>query len=41
VEAVFDGFGWVMGLACVGMMALMCVPMVIGMFKKSKDRDDA
>ena len=38
---MFDGFGRLMGLACVGMMALMCVPMVIGMFRKSKYRDEA
>ena len=38
---MFDGLEWLLGLACVAMMAVVCVPMVIGMFKKSKDRHDA
>jgi hypothetical protein len=37
---MFEGAAVLMGVACVAMMVLMCVPMVIGMFKKSKDRDE-
>ena len=36
---MLEGAGIVMGLVCVGMMAVFCIPMVVRMLKKPKDPD--
>lgn len=31
---MFDELGWLIGVACVGMMALVCVPVMVHMVRK-------